>query len=290
MTLSVALTPRSAGCARHSARGRRASPGRACASPRRDGSSTVFTLIPRAVAIALLLRPSARSWTISRSRVVSASTVDQILGIEELVEQGLRDLPREERPMPQQRFDGGDDMRRRVGFEEIPARAGGEHFSHQFLAFMHRENKDLGLRQIVPDAPRRLQPVQLGHRHVEHDDIGFQFQRQVDGFAAIRRLAHDLPSRLFFQEGTQAASNDVVIVRQKQSGRFFHGVLPCRAARRCGYNQADMPEAGTSLRTRNKRNPNAATSASVLACLRSDKSARRARLQHPLGRFNRWQP
>jgi len=47
--------------------------------------------------------------------------------------------------------------------------------------------------------PAGLQAVHARHGHIEHDNIWVQSFHFIDGFEAIRRLAHYLPSRSAFE-------------------------------------------------------------------------------------------
>jgi len=59
---------------------------------------------------------------------------------------------------------------------------------------MHREHKDFGSRNRVPDLTHCLDAIEFGHADVDQGYIGFQVYGLFHRLLAIRRLADDSPT------------------------------------------------------------------------------------------------
>ena len=77
-------------------------------------------------------------------------------------------------------------------FEQIPARARPHRREDRVVVLEHRQDEHTDIRAAADDLPRRLDPVQLRHMQVHHDDIRFELERKLDGVAAVRRFADEL--------------------------------------------------------------------------------------------------
>ena len=61
---------------------------------------------------------------------------------------------------------------------------------------------------------RRLDPVQLGHRHVHDDDVQLQPLAQCQGITPVICLPHDDHVLVMVQQQPQALSHHLVVVYQ----------------------------------------------------------------------------
>jgi hypothetical protein len=77
---------------------------------------------------------------------------------------------------------------------------------------MHGENQDLGLRLIVQDLTRRLQPVHFRHRQVENADVRPFALGHGDRLATGCRFPRNIPSRLLVQQGPHSLADHIMIV------------------------------------------------------------------------------
>ena len=139
--------------------------------------SAVFALIPRVRATPLVLLPSARSWTTSRSRAVScrcgiSRVPTRILAPEVVREHHVGRDRGEERLVLAQRVHRRDQRPPRVGLEHVAPGAGGERFAQHLLRFVHGQDQHFAVWDRLADLACRLEAVQLGHRHVEDRDVG----------------------------------------------------------------------------------------------------------------------
>src|SRR5688572_11507052 len=62
------------------------------------------------------------------------------------------------------------------------------------------QEEDAGLRAVLLDQPRCLDPVELRHADVHHDDVRDSRARELDGLGAVLRLADDLEPVLGVEE------------------------------------------------------------------------------------------
>ena len=92
----------------------------------------------------------------------------------------------------------------RAGIERSVADAGIEGKEH-----------DAGVGEQGAQASRDFEAVHLGHRVVEHDQIGTQLERLLQGLGAIRGLADDQEVGLGLEHRTNALAYSEVIVRQQ---------------------------------------------------------------------------
>ena len=84
----------------------------------------------------------------------------------------------------------------------------------------HEDDRDEGKRRIRPEPPADLEPVQLGHHHVEQDEIGLCLLRRGERLLAVGRGDDVVPA------GGQAHLQDVDVRR-----RVVHDQDP----RRCSH-------------------------------------------------------
>ena len=79
--------------------------------------------------------------------------------------------------------------------KKIGAGAGGKRGSHQFLALMHRHDRDLAFGQALTNLPRRIDAAQRRHYDVQDRDIGTVRDGKRDRCFAVWRFGADLKIR-----------------------------------------------------------------------------------------------
>ena len=55
--------------------------------------------------------------------------------------------------------------------------------------------------------------IQLRHGDIENGEIGLELLTKIQGFPSIACLAHDFNARFVFEQGSQAAPDNVVVIR-----------------------------------------------------------------------------
>lgn len=126
--------------------------------------STVLTLIPSDVATSLLLFPSARSCTVSRSRGVSPSVWSvpgPVVPTEIACEDHFGNVGGEVMLVLRERFDGRDEVLGDVALENVTARPGVKDCVDELFVFFAGEDQQLGSRRDFPDLPCGVETVQL---------------------------------------------------------------------------------------------------------------------------------
>ncbi len=99
--------------------------------------------------------------------------------------------------------------------EHVSGSAGAQRLTQIFLALMHRQDHDRGIGTTFADLARRFQAVELGHRHVEHRDVGPQLARHGDGCTAVIGASDDLEIAVRFEHHAHAVTQHRVIVGQE---------------------------------------------------------------------------
>ena len=122
-----------------------------------------------------------------------------------------------------ERLERRDEMRRRFALEHATAGAGREDLMDQRLVFRAGEGEHFGARKNPPDLPGDFDPVELRHTDVEDHDVRLLFGGQFDRLAPILGFPADFPAPFGFDQGTQAAPHDFVIV-DDENPSFFHGI------------------------------------------------------------------
>ena len=92
------------------------------------------------------------------------------------------------------------------------------------------EDDDLGSRRGLPDPRERGQPVHLGHRQVEQDEVGLKLPGLGDRLLPASRLADDVEAVLGEQPGQGVPGQRVVVDDQDPLGHAFGGILPIDGA------------------------------------------------------------
>lgn len=108
-------------------------------------------------------------------------------------------------------------------FENERANSEREELVHERLAIESCKNEDLRVGQISLDLPSGLDPAQAGHADIHDHDVGLQLENHFNGRSAVVGFSTNLPSPFGFDERLYSAANDIVIVREKNSGLFHSG-------------------------------------------------------------------
>ena len=74
------------------------------------------------------------------------------------------------------------------------------------------EDQDRARRVGGEDAPRRLEPVELGHADVHEDDGRLEARRLVDGLEPVARLGDDLDVLLAGEQHAEAGADHRLVV------------------------------------------------------------------------------
>jgi hypothetical protein len=88
---------------------------------------------------------------------------------------------------------------------------------------MHAQHDDGDRRIFLRNLNARLDPIQVRHTYVEHNDIGFGRGSIPYRFPPIVGLGDYGHVRLSFQQKTQAAAQQLVIICEEYS-KFPHVV------------------------------------------------------------------
>jgi len=73
-------------------------------------------------------------------------------------------------------------------YPSAPAHRG----EHGAVVLAHGEHDHPGVRAVRSDLPGGGDPVQLGHLHIHHHDVGLQFHGQCHGLPSVRGRADHL--------------------------------------------------------------------------------------------------
>ena len=89
--------------------------------------------------------------------------------------------------------DGADELGRRAVLGEVSGSAGLQRTNRKLIFRVHRQDKDADRRVLPPELFQDIQPVTVGEREIEQDQIaGNDAAHELDGFAAVHRFAdHD---------------------------------------------------------------------------------------------------
>ena len=96
--------------------------------------------------------------------------------------------------------DRGDKPGEGVLFHDITGDAGGAGFADEERVAVARKHDDRCGEVPGAQLAGGVDAVQLGHREVDDDDIGLQFEGEAHGFVPVLRFGDDGESRLFFEE------------------------------------------------------------------------------------------
>src|SRR5688500_4422575 len=146
-----------------------------------------------------------------------------------IVEHDLRGGRAEKRFSGRDRRDAANKIRVGGILEQVPARAGLERRRDERLLSVHAQDEHTGLRQPANNLARCLDAAQQRHGYVEDDDVGLQCEGKTYRFASVRRLAHNFPAFLRFENLAQALPHNRVIVAEENS-QICHPYHPASTA------------------------------------------------------------
>ena len=98
-----------------------------------------------------------------------------------------------------------------------------------FIRAMHGEKHHPGKRAMLPERLCRLEAIELGHRDVQHHDIGLETQRQVHRLKTMSRSADDVEVGRE-QTADRFQHSRVIVCHQNARSR-----LPCVPRNRPGH-------------------------------------------------------
>ena len=139
----------------------------------------------------------------------------------EILRQHLADHRTEECLPVVNRANGRDQIRLRRVLQQISPRPRLQRPHDIAFVRVHAQHHHRNRRILRRDLLRGVQPVQPGHGHVHHGDIGGQFAGLLHGLVAVGRLAHHLKVLLPLQQHAQPAAHHRVVVGQ-QNPDFPH--------------------------------------------------------------------
>src|SRR5580704_4332737 len=119
--------------------------------------------------------------------------------------------------MSGQRLNRLNDLLVRRRFQQIAPRAGAECLPQKVFVVLRGENEDLSAWRLLANLPRRLDAVDAGKVDIDNDDIRLLLNRKIHSLAPVNCFSADLEIFVHLKKSTQAASNDNVIVRQKNA-------------------------------------------------------------------------
>src|SRR5262249_24252976 len=93
---------------------------------------------------------------------------------------------------------------------------------------VHRQRDDLDARRRLGHLAGGVEPVQLGHRQVEHRHVRAQGLRALDGVVPVGGLADDL-ELLTLEQRTEPLTDELVIVDQQHTHRHRARLRPSDA-------------------------------------------------------------
>ena len=105
--------------------------------------------------------------------------------VEDVRKENLGDFRGKKRLVPSERFNRFHQKMVRFGFRDEALYSGFERVPNQVVALMRGEHEDLRARQFSFDLDGGIEAIELGHGHVENDDVGLEFTRLSDCFAAV---------------------------------------------------------------------------------------------------------
>lgn len=110
--------------------------------------------------------------------------------------------------------DGIDQFGEGAVLEEVTGGAGLQHAGDEMAVGVHGEGEDSGFWGFLPKAPGRCDTIEVGHGHVEDDDIRREGPGQFTGFEAVDAFADDSHVGLGFEERAQTIADNAVVIAE----------------------------------------------------------------------------
>lgn len=90
---------------------------------------------------------------------------------------------------------------------------------------MLAKNHDLTAWELASNQPRCLQPVDMGHADVHHNDVGQEMLCFFEDVKTVASFAADFQLRSAFEYRTETPAKDFVIVSEENAWSFgLHAV------------------------------------------------------------------
>ena len=107
--------------------------------------------------------------------------------------------------------------------EHVARRARAQRLEQVLLVVVHGEDQHAQAVAAVRELARGLQPGHARHRDVQDGEVDVVLQAALDGLGAVADLRHDAQVGLAFEDETQAAADDRVVVGEHDPGGCVHG-------------------------------------------------------------------
>ena len=117
--------------------------------------------------------------------------------------------------------DGADEIGFGGIFEQVAAGAGFEGAEDVGFVGIHAEDDDRSFRIAVGNLFGGFDAVEVGHADVEYGDVGFELGGLRDGLTAVFGFADDGEFGLLFDEQTEAATDEGVVVGEQDANFFW---------------------------------------------------------------------
>ena len=107
-----------------------------------------------------------------------------------------------------------------VGLDEETLRATGDGGERVMRRSVDGENQDEHARKPQKYLPRRFETIELGHMKIKDDQRWFEGAALTDGILAVGGLAANLPARFGFKQGTNHASDVLIIIDDENANHM----------------------------------------------------------------------
>jgi len=124
---------------------------------------------------------------------------------------------------------GGEQLRVRIGFQNVAARAAAQHLPRHFFGKMHGQDEHFAGRRLFANQARHFQPIFFRHGQIEHHEVRPLLDHLLHGGRTVGCFRAYLHVRLRLQQRTDAAPHDCVVIHYENFVRF----RSCRRRRRC---------------------------------------------------------
>jgi hypothetical protein len=117
----------------------------------------------------------------------------------------------------EQCVDGLEEGAYSIGLGDDDADTGGES-QVLYVVAVHGEDNGPRLRQLFLEDRCDLDAVQLGHEHVQDEQVGREVQGGIDGLLTIRGFGADFDVLLFLKEIPDQPADQRAVVGDKNAG------------------------------------------------------------------------
>jgi hypothetical protein len=106
----------------------------------------------------------------------------------------------------------GDQVSSSVRLEYESSSARIEGLANHLIGIGDGENDHFEVRVVLHELACRIQPIQIGHAHVQDHDVGPQLLGFLNRVATVAGFSANFPTFVLLQEGTQPAPHNFVVV------------------------------------------------------------------------------